>query len=149
MLQAKDLMTREVVTTGPDLPVKELARLLVKNNISGVPVVDEEGVLIGIVTEKDLIEQNKNLHLPTVVTLFDAVIYLESEKHFKEELKKMVGSRVRDIMVSDVVTIQEETSIREIAALMNDQGKDLLPVVREGKIVGIVGKTDLVRTMIE
>ncbi|OIP66144.1 MAG: hypothetical protein COT35_04830 [Nitrospirae bacterium CG08_land_8_20_14_0_20_52_24] len=147
MLAAKDLMTRDVITVGPDMPVKELANLLVERHISGAPVVDREGALVGIITEKDLIESNKNIHIPTVVTLFDAVIYLESEKHFKQELKKMAASKVEDIMVRKVVTIGEETSIREIAAIMSERGKGLLPVVRDGKLVGIVGKADIVRSM--
>jgi CBS domain-containing protein len=149
MIPAKEVMTRKVITVGPELPVKELARLLVQHHISGVPVVDEAGSLIGIVTEKDMIESKKNLHLPTVVTLFDAVIYLESEKHFKEDLKKMAASKVEDIMTGDVVTIEEETSVREIATIMSEKGKDTLPVVREGKVVGIVGKADIVRTMMD
>ncbi|MEK6777468.1 MAG: CBS domain-containing protein [bacterium] len=149
MLTAKEIMTRDVITVGPDMPVKDLAKLLLDHHISGVPVVDKEGNLAGIITDKDLIESNKNLHLPTVVTLFDAVIYLESEKHFKEDLRKMAASRVEDIMVRKVVTIGEDTSIRDIAAIMSDQGKDLLPVVREGKLIGIVGKADIVRSMIE
>jgi len=147
LLAAKDLMTRDVITVGPDMPVKELANLLVERHISGAPVVDREGALVGIITEKDLIESNKNIHIPTVVTLFDAVIYLESEKHFKQELKKMAASKVEDIMVRKVVTIGEETSIREIAAIMSERGKGLLPVARDGKLVGIVGKADIVRSM--
>ncbi len=149
MIQAKEVMTREVITVGSELPVKELARLLIRHHISGVPVVNEEGNLIGIVTEKDLIDSNKNLHLPTVVTLFDAVIYLESEKHFKEDLKKMAASKVEDIMTHEVVTIEEETTVREIATIMSEKGKNTLPVVRDGKVVGIVGKADIVRTMMD
>ncbi|NOY53135.1 MAG: CBS domain-containing protein [Deltaproteobacteria bacterium] len=149
MLQAKDIMTREVITVEKQTSVKDLARLLIKKNISGVPVVEADGTLCGIVTEKDLISRDKKLHLPTVVTLFDAVIYLESEKHFKEDLKKLAASTVEDIMVSEVETISEETTLREIATLIADQGKDLLPVLREGEMVGIVGKADVVRSMIE
>lgn len=149
MLQARDIMTRDVISVVKQTPVKELARLLVENKISGVPVIDADGTLCGIVTEQDLISRDKKLHLPTVVTLFDAVIYLESEKHFKEDLKKLAASTVEDIMTSKAVTISEETSVREIATLMADEGKDLLPVLQEGKIVGIVGKEDVVRSMIE
>jgi CBS domain-containing protein len=142
-------MTKDVITVRPDMPVKDLARTLVSHHISGAPVTDEKGNLIGIVTEKDLIESNKKLHLPTVVTLFDAVIYLESEKHFKDELKKMAASKVEDIMVRDVETIGEETTVRDIATLMSEKGKELLPVLREGKVVGIIGKEDVVRSMID
>jgi CBS domain-containing protein len=149
MLTAKEIMTREVITVKPDLSVKELARVLVTNKISGAPVVDEQENLVGIVTEKDLIERDKKLHLPTVITLFDAVIYLESEKHFKEELKKLAASSVEDIMARDAVTITEETSLQDIATIMSDQDKDLLPVLRDGRIVGIVGKEDVVRSMMD
>lgn len=149
MLTAKEIMTREVITVEPDLSVKQLARVLVTNKISGAPVVDAQEKLVGIVTEKDLIERDKKLHLPTVITLFDAVIYLESEKHFKEDLKKLAASSVEDIMGRDVVTIAEETSLQDIATIMSDQGKDLLPVVRDGRIVGIVGKEDVVRSMMD
>jgi len=149
MLQAKDIMNREVITVKRETSVKELARLLVKNRISGVPVVEADGTICGIVTEQDMISRDKKLHLPTVVTLFDAVIYLESEKHFKEDLKKLAASTAEDIMTTKVVTISQETSIREIATLMTDEGKDPLPVVEEGKVIGIVGKADVVRSMIE
>ncbi len=149
MLTAKEIMTRKVITVKPDLSVKELARVLVTNKISGAPVVDEQENLVGIVTEKDLIEQDKKLHLPTVITLFDAVIYLESEKHFKEELKKLAASSVEDIMERDAVTITEETSLQDIATIMSDQDKDLLPVLRDDRIVGIVGKEDVVRSMMD
>ncbi len=149
MLTAKEIMTRKVITVKPDLSVKELARVLVTNKISGAPVVDTAENLMGIVTEKDLIERDKKLHLPTVIRLFDAVIYLESEKHFKEELKKLAASSVEDIMNRDVTTIAEETSLQDIATIMSDQGKDLLPVVRDGRIVGIVGKEDVVRSMMD
>ncbi len=149
MLTAKEIMTREVITVRPELSVKQLARVLVTNRISGAPVVDSAENLLGIVTEKDLIERDKKLHLPTVITLFDAVIYLESEKHFKEELKKLAASSVEDIMSREVVTITEETSLQDIATIMSDRGKDLLPVVRDGRIVGIVGKEDVVRSMMD
>ncbi len=149
MLTAKEIMTREVITVRPELSVKQLARVLVTNRISGAPVVDSAENLLGIVTEKDLIERDKKLHLPTVIRLFDAVIYLESEKHFKEELKKLAASSVEDIMNRDVTTIAEETSLQDIATIMSDEGKDLLPVVRDGRIVGIVGKEDVVRSMMD
>ena len=148
-MQARDIMTRDVVTVGPEMPVKDLARLLVERGISGAPVLDPSGVLVGIVTEKDLIERNKRLHLPTVISLFDAVIYLESERHFKEELRKMSAATVADIMTREVVTVTEETPLTEIATIMSERDKDLLPVVRDGKVVGSVGKADMVRAMVD
>jgi len=145
--QAKDIMTREVLTVTPETSVKDLAHILLKNKISGVPVVSPNGALEGIVTEGDLIFRDANVHLPTVVTIFDSIIYLESPKKFEHELQKIVGGQVKDIMSRDVVTVTPETSIQEMATLMRDRGRHLLPVMESGKVVGIVGKADLVKAI--
>jgi CBS-domain-containing membrane protein len=145
MLTAKDIMTREVITVGPRTTVEELARLLMEHHISGAPVVDEAGGLVGIVTENDLINREKRLHIPTVVQIFDAFIYLESSKKFEEDLKKMVGVRVGDICNPDVTTIDEDTTLTDIATIMTDKDVDLLPVMSKGKLVGIVGKEDVLK----
>ena len=97
MLKAKDIMTTEVITVKPHTTVEELARVLMENHIDGAPVVDDAGNLVGIVTEHDLINQEKRLHIPTVVRIMDAFIYLDSPKKFEEDLKKMVGTKVGDI----------------------------------------------------
>jgi CBS domain-containing protein len=145
MLTAKDIMTREVITVGPRTTVEELARLLMEHHISGAPVVDDAGGLVGIVTENDLINREKRLHIPTVVQIFDAFIYLESSKKFEEDLKKMVGAKVGDICNPDVVTVEEDTTLTDIATIMTDKDVDLLPVMSEGKLVGIVGKEDVLK----
>ena len=145
MLTAKDIMTREVLTVTPDTSVEDLASLLVQHGISGVPVVDDQGGLYGIVTENDLIRRNKRLHIPTVVSFLDAAIYLESSKKFEEEVKKIAATKVGDICVRKVVTITEDAMIQDIATLMSDKNKHLLPVVKGGKVIGIVGKRDIVK----
>ncbi len=147
MLTASDIMTRNVVTVKPDTSIEELAGLLVKNQISGVPVVDESGNLYGIVTENDLISRNKRLHIPTVVTFLDAAIYLESSKKFEQEVKRITASKVRDICSRTVVTITEETALVDIATLMAEKNVHLLPVVKNGKVTGIVGKRDVVKAV--
>jgi len=76
MITARDIMTKEVITVTKSTPIKELSDLFIKYKVNGFPVQDDDGQLIGIVTEKNLIEQSKNLHIPTVIALFDAVIYL-------------------------------------------------------------------------
>ena len=93
-MKAKDIMTREVVTVTKDITVEGLARLFIRHDISGAPVVDEEGKLIGIVTENDLIKMEQRLHIPTVINIFDAVIYLGSSKKFEEDLKRMAATKV-------------------------------------------------------
>jgi CBS domain-containing protein len=147
MLKAKDIMTKDVITVKPDTTVEELARLLTENRISGVPVVDDDGKLTGIVTENDLISQNKRLHIPTVIRLFDAFFFIEGLGKVEREIKKMAAYIVADIMTADVVTVNEETPLQEIATIMIEKKIHLLPVLREGKVVGIVGKADIVRAM--
>lgn len=146
MLKAKDIMTKDVITIKPEATVEALARLLIEHRISGVPVVDDENRLIGIVTENDLISQNKRLHIPTIIRLFDAYILLGSGK-MEEEIKKMVATTVGDICTRKVVSITEETSLEEIATIMAEKNIHLLPVLRDGKVVGIVGKADIVSAM--
>ena len=147
MLYAKDIMTRDVVTVTRETSLEELSSLLVTNEISGVPVVDASGALVCIVTENDLISRNKRLHIPTVVSFLDAAIYLESSKKFEEDVKRLAATKVGDICKRTVVTITEDTSLIDIATLMDEKKVHLLPVVRSGKVVGIVGKRDVVRAV--
>lgn len=147
MLTAKDIMTRDVVTVTPDTSIEELASLLVKNEISGAPVLDEGGALVGIVTENDLISRNKRLHIPTVVSFLDAAIYLESSKRFEQEVKRMAATRVGDICSRTVVSIAPETTVVDIATIMDEKKVHLLPVVENKKLVGIVGKRDVLKAV--
>ncbi len=145
MLTAKDIMTKNVVFVTPSTSVEELASLLVKNQISGVPVLDDEGLLYGMVTENDLISQNKRLHIPTVVSFLDAAIYLESSKKFENEVKRLTATKVGDICARKVITITEDTTLVDIATIMTEKKVHLLPVLKNNKVVGIVGKRDLVK----
>src|SRR4030067_1103867 len=102
MLTAKKIITKNVITVKPETSIQDLAALLMKHGISGAPVVDEAGKLVGIVTENDLISQNKRLHIPTVVSFLDAAIYLESSKKFEQEVKRMTATKVEDICARKV-----------------------------------------------
>lgn len=148
MLKAVDIMTKEVKTVTEETSVRDLARILTENRIGSVPVVDADGKLIGIVTESDLIEQDKNFHIPTVISLFDWIIYLESEKKFEKELKRMTARTVGEIYTKDVLTIKPSTPVSEIADTMSNRRIHALPVVDEGKLVGIVARIDLIRSMV-
>jgi len=149
MLTAFDVMTKDVVAVTTGTSIRELAEIMTRHRIGSVPVVDEKGALIGIVTESDLIEQDKSFHIPTVISLFDWVIYLESEKKFEKELMRMTGQTVGDIYTKEVVTVEPKTLVSEIADLMCDQKIHSLPVVDEGKLVGIVARIDLIRSMVD
>ncbi|MBI5755685.1 MAG: CBS domain-containing protein [Nitrospirae bacterium] len=147
MATAKDIMTKEVVTVTKDITIEGLARLFTRHDISGAPVVDEDGKLIGVVTENDLIKMEQRLHIPTVINIFDAVIYLGSSKKFEEDIKRMAAAKVEDIYKKEVVTINEDSPLQEIATIMSEKNIHHLPVVKRGKIVGIVGKRDVVKAI--
>ncbi len=147
MKKAKDIMSREVKIAHLDMPVQELASLLWENKISGVPVVDDEGKVVGVVTENDLVDQNKKLHIPTMVSFLDSVIFLESAKTFEKEIKKMTGSRVRDICSEQLFTVDEDAGLEDIASLISEKGVHTLPVLRGDTLVGVIGKADLIRVM--
>ncbi|MDI6791332.1 MAG: CBS domain-containing protein [bacterium] len=147
LICAEDIMTRDVITARSDMSVKEVATLLVKYQISGLPVVDSADRLVGIVTEADLVHQETNLHLPSVLTILDSFLVLETPKHFEEKLRKMVADKVEDIMTRKVITVSPQATVAEVATIMSQKRIHLLPVVSSQKLVGIISKADVVRFM--
>ena len=142
-------MTRQFLTISPDMSVEELARLLLRKDVTGAVVADKKGKLLGVVTESDLIAKEKNLHLPTLVSLFDSVIYLETSDHFKAELHKMVARRVDDIYTRDPVTVDPGTDLAEIATLMTEKRIHYLPVTNEETVEGVIGRREILRALAE
>jgi CBS domain-containing protein len=145
MLKAKDIMTKDVISVSASTTVEELARILVERRISGAPVTDDQGNLIGIVTENDLIRKNKKFHIPTIVRLFDAYIMLESKSRIEQEIKEMAAVTIADIYSKDAVTVGENTPVDEIATIMSEKSVHLIPVVEGRKIKGIIGKIDIIK----
>lgn len=148
MQNAQDIMTKDVITVTPETTVTELALLLSTHNIGGAPVVDDSGALVGVVTESDLIDQKKKIHIPTVVTILDSVFYLENPDKMEKEMKKIAGSTVGDIYSKNPVTVLEETPLDELATLMAEKNIHTLPVMRGDSLVGVIGKKDIIRTLI-
>ena len=148
MLNAGDIMTTDVMTVKKETPLSELAEILIQNHINGVPVVDDEGLLIGIICESDLIRKDKKLHIPTVVALFDAVFYLESSKKMEKEIQQFSATTVEDLFTRKVVTVDEKTPIDEIATLMTQEKYYTIPVMDGERLVGVVGKGDVIRTFV-
>lgn len=138
-------MTTTVTTVTPDTTVEELGRLFIDKGISGAPVLDADGRLYGIVTENDLIRQNRRFHIPTVFRLFDAFIPLEGSSSIEEEIRVMSASKVSDICTRQVITVGPDASLQDIATIMSDKGIHLIPVLQEGKLSGIIGKIDLIK----
>ncbi len=147
MLTARDIMTREVVTVPPEASVEDLAKLLEEHRISGVPVLDKDGVLVGVVTQSDLVQRSRDLELPPALNILDLHLFLVTPSHFKKQLEKLLGNKVKDVMTGDPITVAPDTPINEIARLMASKKVHTLPVQEAGKLVGIVGKLDLIRAL--
>jgi CBS domain-containing protein len=145
MLTARDIMTPEVITAAPDTPVTAVAALLDKHRISGVPVVDKEGRVMGVITQSDLVHRARNLELPPTISLFDLRLILETPSHFKKRLEKMLGATVQEVMSDKPVTVHPEMPLPEVAALMARKKVHTLPVLEGAKLVGVIGKIDLIR----
>jgi len=147
MLTAGDIMTTQIYTVHRDSEIKALAKIFVERKVNALPVVDDDGLLVGMVTQTDLVEQDKPLHIPTVISLFDWVIYLESPKKFSEAVRRVTARKVGEICTADVVTCSPETPVSEVASLMVDNKVHLVPVLTEGQLVGVVARLDVIRSM--
>jgi len=145
VITAKDIMTVDVITVKENTTVEDLGRVFIEKGISGAPVVDDKGMLAGIVTEDDLISRNRRLHIPTILRLFDAYIPIGSAGKLEEEIKRMAATTVSEICTRKVITVEEETTLEEIATIMTGQKIHLIPVMKGQRITGIIGKKDLIR----
>jgi CBS domain-containing protein len=145
---ARDIMTADPRTVVRELPVTDAARLMAENRIGALPVLDGTK-LVGIVTEGDLIMQEVKIEFPTYIHLLDGfIMYPPSTAKFESELKKAVGATVGDVMSSNPVTVQADTSVEDLATLMVDREVSRVPVLEGDKLVGIVSKSDIVRSLV-
>jgi CBS domain-containing protein len=148
MLKVKDIMTKKPITVSPETEIVHAAKILLENRINGVPVTDETGKLVGILCQSDLIAQQKKLPVPSFFTFLDGLIPLTSMKQFRKQFQKIAAITVAQAMTPNPVSVRPETDIEELAALMVDNNFHTIPVVDEGELVGIVGKEDILKTLI-
>ena len=148
MIKVKDIMTTNVITVTPQTEIVQATKLLLENHINGVPVTDETGKLVGILCQSDLIAQQKKLPVPSFFTLLDGLVPLTSMKYLESQVQKIAAISVAQAMTPNPVVVRPDSSIEEVAALMVDNNFHTIPVVHKGELVGIVGKEDILRTLI-
>ncbi len=146
MVKVKDIMSKDVKTVSPDSSVEDVAKILSENDMSGLPVVENEK-LVGIISESDLIVQDKKLHFPDYINVIGGIIYLESYKNFKKEFKKFTASKVKDLMSKKIITVSPDDTVQDAATIMSEEDVNRLPVLEDGKLVGIITRGDIVRNL--
>jgi CBS domain-containing protein len=148
MLKVKDIMTREVISVSPETEITDAAKILLEKRINGMPVIDPFGRLVGIICQSDLVAQQKDIPVPSIFTFLDSYLPLTSIKRIDKEIEKIAALTVNEAMTPEPVTVSPDTDIEDVAKLMVDKKYHTLPVVVDGKVIGIVGKEDVLKTLI-
>ncbi|MGB3534268.1 MAG: CBS domain-containing protein [Microcoleaceae cyanobacterium] len=144
-----DEMTPNPITVKPELPLQQAIEILADNKISSVPVVNEAGKLVGILSETDILWQQSGVTPPAYITIFDSVIYLENPARYEKELHKALGQTVEEVMTQDdVATITPDQSLSEAARLLHEKRVHQLPVLDESEnLIGVIACSDIIRMM--
>ena len=143
-----DVMSTEVIKIHPTTSVNKIAHLMSDNDISGLPVVDDNDEVVGVITELDLIVRNARFKMPTYFVILDSIIYLERPGHFRERLQHVLGTTAAEIMSKPPVTVTQDSTIEDLASLMVGRRMNPLPVISDdNKLIGIVSRSDIIRLM--
>jgi predicted transcriptional regulator len=147
-MQVKDIMSRNVVTVYAQMDVRSLAKLLMEKNVSGAPVVDENGRYCGVVLEESLVFQDKNVHLPTFLALSVGFLPWGTDR-MEDEIRRIAGTRVAEIMEENASVVQPEMEVEDLATQMVEKNRHFFAVMEKDAIVGVVTKRDIVRAIAE
>jgi CBS domain-containing protein len=141
----RDVMDSNPQSVSEDTPIEDVIKLLKANALPGVPVVNEGGRCVGIITENDLVisEEGSDLHLPHYIELFGSVIFLEPLRHFEDKLRKAFAATAKDLMTEDPVTVAPDQTAAEAGHIIASEGHNRLPVVEHGRLVGVVTRVDV------
>lgn len=144
---AREIMNKDVITLPEDCSIEEAAGILTENNISGAPVVNKKGKLVGMVTEGDLLHKETNPRTPAFLNILGAFIYINGLERYREDFKKLAATSTSEIMTTDLITTGGDAEIEDVAALMVKHGIKRVPVVENDIIIGIISRADIVKTL--
>ena len=147
MIKAKDIMETNIISVAPDTGIPRAVRILLDNHINGVPVVNDKEELVGLLCQSDLIFQQKEMPIPPIFAILDSIIPLSSSKKLKESLRKISATTVDQAMVKHPITVTADAPLSEIASLMVEKHFHTIPVVDGKRLVGIIGKEDVLKTL--
>lgn len=143
-----DVMSHDPIVVKPDTPLKEAVQILAERRISGLPVVDDAGHLVGIISETDLMWQETGVTPPAYVMFLDSIIYLQNPGSYERDLHKALGQTVGEVMSKSPLTISPNKPLKEAAKIMQEHKVHRLPVLdSEGHVIGILTRGDIIRAM--
>ncbi|MBD2501979.1 CBS domain-containing protein [Anabaena azotica] len=143
-----DVMSHNPIVVKPETPLQEAIKILAERRISGLPVVDNDSKLLGIISETDLMWQETGVSPPAYIMFLDSVIYLQNPLVYERDLHKALGQSVGEVMTKNPVTISPEQSVKLAAQLMHDRNVHRLPVLDDaGQVIGILTRGDIIRAM--
>ncbi len=143
-----EVMTPNPIAVNTQTPLKEAIQILAEKKISGLPVQDEGGKLVGVISETDLMWQETGVEPPPYIMILDSVIYLQNPARYDKEIHKALGQTVGEVMSDKPITVHSDRSLREAAQVMHEKKVRRLPVVNnQGDLVGILTQGDIIRTM--
>ncbi len=144
-MKAAELMTRDIVTVGPEAPLADAIRLMLEHRVSGLPVVDEAGRLVGLLMEGDLLHRAET---GTDAVRMGWLKALVARGRMAERYVHTHGRRVRDVMTRQVLCVAPDQPLAEVVSLMVNKNVERLPVVRQGQLVGFLTRSDILRQLI-
>lgn len=147
-MRVKDIMTTDVISVSPETEIVQAARIMLEKRINGLPVLDAKGKVVGIICQSDLVIQQKSVPIPSLFSLLDGFMPLTSLKKIEKEVGKIAALTVAQAMTPKPVTVTPETGIEQVASLMVDRNFHTLPVVEDDRLVGVVGKEDVLKTLL-
>lgn len=148
-MKAKDIMTHDPITIGPKTTIREIAEILTEHNISGLPVVGEDGSLLGIVSEGDLMRKEIAPKTPDVLSILGAIIYYNGLKEYQQAFRKMSATTAEEIMTARVVTVQQHEDVSQVGQIMLDHAIKRVPVLAGNQLVGIISRSDIVKMLLQ
>jgi|SRR3989338_6860382 len=149
-LKITDIMTKEVVSVTPEMPLFEAAKILSEHNLDGAPVVNETNKLLGILTEYDLISQSSSIHLPTLQKILqDIKVFGKDKSQFKKEFQDVIALKVQDVMNDDPLTLAPDDSFEEMVKAFREHHRvNPIPVIdKNKKVVGVVSRFDVLKPL--
>lgn len=144
-----DVMSRNPISVRPETPLQEAIKIMAERRISGLPVIDQAGKLVGVLSETDLMWQETGATPPAYFMILDSVIYLENPARYERDLHKALGQTVGEVMTKDsLITSEPDQPLQKAAQLMHEKSVRRLPVIDDaGHIVGILTRGDIIRAM--